>query len=195
MPWYTTHYMLPTGTRMETQLWANDPDEIPAIIKKRNIGETFSGHEHYWDNINLPIDWLDQKRLVECNHATIWLCMVAVRAGVIDNWELLHDQGLLHNIAHLLDARDPFNYYPDHIKRIRDQLEHLQKATPGFNRPRRQPVQPQYMFYESVQMKTPIFVAGVSSDQAIAQKYQAAVYREASKKFPNLKDLAKDYLR
>jgi hypothetical protein len=125
-----------------TQLLARDLEHALKLIEQRNMGETIDAHgtrEARSVGVELPSELLAKGRIVEALHAACWLGMVACRAGVITGEELLGDNGLIHNMVHLilpysiLRQQEPI-VLAKIATTVPKMLRDLEAKTPGFQR-------------------------------------------------------------
>lgn len=149
MPMYYTYYNVPgvTGsahpqTTQETQVWAKDESHLVEVMEARKLGEWRSYGDamaaFYEGSTRLPSEWLELGNIPEALHAANWLCMVAVKAGVIEAWEVLHDNGAIHGLSHLNLPHVAGNNREDvlekYTKHILSELLRIEAITPGFNK-------------------------------------------------------------
>jgi hypothetical protein len=127
---------------IHTQLFAGTIGEAQQIANQRNLGERVNVLASLigFDGVpDLPSDHYAAGRIAEALHAACWLGFIACKAGVTTGEELLDDNGVIHNLAHLnsppevLDAQNP-----ELIRKIkRDiprKLKALEAKTPGFHK-------------------------------------------------------------
>lgn len=107
MPMYATEYRLPDGRPATTSCFARNGNHLEEVIKLRKMGErldTFTGR--FINPPRMASDLLRSGRVAAANHALIWTSMIAARAGVMGEWGLLNDNGLVHEIAHVMHSRE-----------------------------------------------------------------------------------------
>jgi hypothetical protein len=114
MPMYATEYRLPKGGRAQTTCYAMSAEHLAETLKLRNLGEVPTGR-----SFPAPVmasQHLRRRDFAEANHALVWASMIATKAGIVDAWDLLNDNGLLHEMAHVaengsLPARFAYDVY------------------------------------------------------------------------------------
>jgi hypothetical protein len=79
--------------------------EINKLANQRGLGETIESRIMKIDTMprfsTFP-DVLFKHKLPHILHSSIFLAYMAVKANIIDTEELLSDEGVLHELAHLL---------------------------------------------------------------------------------------------
>lgn len=138
MPMYRTRYSLPNGATRTTQCYARNEKDLARVIKKRGMGETRSTDPYAafrLDEPQMASELLMKGQIAAANHALVWTSMIAVRAGLTDAWGLLNDDGVLHEMAHLLHSREvsPWSDVfgePAHVRLAR-RVEAFERLVPG----------------------------------------------------------------
>jgi hypothetical protein len=139
---YTLH-----GTPIEgpttTQMFATCAEEAKQLMKERKLGERFEPMHMLFraqaDVPFLPSELFEKGEYVEAMHAACWLGFVACSSGTATGQELLDDNGVIHNLAHMcLPKQILDNNSQDYVKAIHDsilpKLKALEAKTPGFKK-------------------------------------------------------------
>ncbi|UTU07960.1 hypothetical protein CcrC1_gp274 [Caulobacter phage C1] len=100
---FVTRYRVPSGRTKITQCFADSPEHLQEVIKARGMDEVVDDSGVKVAKPKLPSQWLDQKQYAKAMHALNWVAMVGVQAGVVSAWDLLNDEGVLHEMAHLIE--------------------------------------------------------------------------------------------
>ncbi|AXQ69306.1 hypothetical protein HOU02_gp419 [Caulobacter phage CcrBL9] len=100
MGYYATRYRLPDGTIQITQCYAESEEHLGEVMAARGMGEAHHPTGYVIAKPKMPSEWLEKRDYAKAIHALTWAAMIAVKAGV-DAWTLLHDKGLMHELAHL----------------------------------------------------------------------------------------------
>lgn len=133
---FSTAYFLPA--RYETTLYARDLVHAKELIAKRGLNETIL--REYPHPVLMPSDHIYQWDFSSAIHATCWLGMVACQSRTVDGFAMMHDQGLLHLVAHLGTQRREYLTANLTDKRCWMILSaywaayELEQDTPGFSR-------------------------------------------------------------
>lgn len=154
MPMYETKYRLPNGSEQGTQCYAESEAHLEEVIKLRGLGETrfMRTHESSLYSIfgtgtfphpKMASDLLAKEQYAAANHALTWTSMIAVKAGVVEGWDLLNDQGIMHEMAHMLHSRELnggssarnrsrsfYDTEPEHLRLAR-RIETFERLVPG----------------------------------------------------------------
>jgi hypothetical protein len=147
MPMYETRYRLPSGRMVPTQCYARGPAHLDETMRSRGLGEisTYDENSSFIEKPKMPSTLIRCGEIAAAQHALTWVSMIAVRAGMVDGWELLHDDGLIHELAHLAHTREfrsrssayrdalAARYEPDRYEaeRLADKIETFERTVPG----------------------------------------------------------------
>lgn len=116
--------------------------EAERVAGERNIGETVIGngaqsYDGYGRRISIEELNPDFKKLNDYEflielpriiHSACFLSYIAFKSGKISIEELIGDNGILHELIHLLNGS---HVTKREIRRTRGKYEHLQSITPG----------------------------------------------------------------
>jgi len=112
MPWYLTVYNA-DGSEPDVNnvvgsysgdVWARSARHARQVAKRRGLGERILGETGRrrppW---TLPSEWIAKRKLRDADvfHALCWLGHLALKSGVATADELLGDNGLIHEYAHM----------------------------------------------------------------------------------------------
>lgn len=90
---------------------AKDKDTAKRLLAKRRTQEKIisaGSRPIARDRINITARLFRQKRYIQCIHTLVFLGNLLINAKMIKPCELLADDGLLHEIVHLLEfGKDP----------------------------------------------------------------------------------------
>ncbi|AXQ69865.1 hypothetical protein HOU03_gp403 [Caulobacter phage CcrSC] len=100
MVYYATRYGLPNGSIQITQCYAESEEHLKEVMAARGMGEVHHPTGYAIAKPTMPSAWLEKRDYAKAIHALTWAAMIAVKSGV-DAWTLLHDRGLMHELAHL----------------------------------------------------------------------------------------------
>lgn len=106
--------------------------EIKQLIKQRNLNERIAGKIKMVDvlsNYKCISDYEFLLKLPEIFHTACFIAMVASKAGNIRAEELIDDEGLLHELSHLMT--NSIIPSEDSLEKIRDKFYNLQSKAPG----------------------------------------------------------------
>lgn len=134
-------------SRLSTQMYALDADNAADLIVRRKMDEVLDGP---WQSYfgggdpapSMGSTLLRAGKLAKANHALIWTSMIAVRAGVIDAWELMNDKGVVHELAHEMQISNSTDidsvlgrsYHRAYVWRpLADRIEALERLVPGLH--------------------------------------------------------------
>ncbi len=135
MPLYATRYPLPDGSNAITSCYAANRAHLDALMKQRGMGETFVGDDRILDSPRMPSGLLRDCRPAAAMHALIWISMIAVRSGQDMAWRALNDRGVVHALAHELEAAErlchPASRHRAVWMHIADQVEAFEREVPG----------------------------------------------------------------
>lgn len=139
MTCYVTRYYCPTtGKRIDTSIWASSYRHAKELVKDRKINEVVDPFLNL-NGVMLPSEWFIHGDMLQCLHAANWLGHVACAAGIVKGEELLSDNGIIHNLVHLMYADkqlSPFGIESNNYARSQmyEWLIDLEARTPGFNK-------------------------------------------------------------
>lgn len=106
--------------------------EIKNLIKQRNLNERIVGKLKIVDvlsNYKCISDYEFLLKLPEIFHTACFIAMVASKAGTIRAEELIYDEGLLHELSHLMtNSTIPSE---DYVEKLREKFYDLQTKAPG----------------------------------------------------------------
>lgn len=129
---WRSRYINYTGNAFHNTLYARDEYEARRLCHLR--GEEFVGYAGYGNPTPpcLASRLLSAGKYAQANHAAHWLVMTAVRAGIVHNAEHIQDEGILHGLAHVLEAM-AFGSHVDqyHIGKIMTDIGELEQKVPG----------------------------------------------------------------
>jgi hypothetical protein len=94
---FSTVYFLPA--RYETTLYARDLAHAHELIGERGMREMIL--REYPHPVLLPSDHIYQWNFASAIHSSCWLGMIACKSRSVSGFDMMHDQGLLHLVAHL----------------------------------------------------------------------------------------------
>jgi hypothetical protein len=120
-----------------TFLEARTQKQAEQLASRRGMGETVCGHSQGGHDVpraskmvKAAMRWPER---MECLHAISFLCYMALQAKVVQPYEVLGDQGVLHEAVH------QFLYGGRRGPWIKRELERIEGLIPGYPkvRPRR----------------------------------------------------------
>lgn len=86
---------------------AENEQEAQELLAVRNLGETLDGvfqSPNVLERFSTLCDAEYMRSLPKALHQACWVGWIAIKAGFITHDELLGDQGILHEMIHLLDG-------------------------------------------------------------------------------------------
>lgn len=107
---FVSEYRLPNGDKQHTQVYADDEQHLVQVLARRKMGEQKAISPPALSEPTMPSKLLEQSRHPEAMHALIWVSMIATSAGVATNWELMNDNGLIHELAHYNQVASQYGY-------------------------------------------------------------------------------------
>ncbi|MGZ3272399.1 MAG: hypothetical protein ACXU82_03585 [Caulobacteraceae bacterium] len=132
MPMYVTMYSLPNGLPTATQCYAKDRGHLRELMTLRRMGETEGDGFYVLPRPKMASELVRMRQLRAANHALVWISMVACRAAPERSWELLNDQGLVHELAHTMHSVEMGRDIEDFgLARFADKVEDFERTVPG----------------------------------------------------------------
>jgi hypothetical protein len=110
---------------------AENADEAHRIIKSRGIGEEIEGINDVVAGLERFSGLPDSEFLVHLPriaHQSCWVAWMALKSGQIDQDDILGDEGILHEIIHLID---PSTHTSENIQKSRALLARLENLPLG----------------------------------------------------------------
>lgn len=136
MTLYLTRYPLPSGLAATTSCYARDHEHLAETLTVRGMGETATYDDWrtgLFEPPKLASELIRDGQVAAANHALIWISMIAVRADPATAWEVLNDEGLVHQLAHALHSAERGDPFRDHLGmgRLGDKLDAFERRIPG----------------------------------------------------------------
>jgi hypothetical protein len=131
---FITQYVLPSGRPATTQCYARDEAHLVEIMDRRRMDEVSAGAFAH-PPPTMASQHLASGKIGAASHALTWIAMIATRSGVARAWDLLNDEGLVHEVAHLVESAElsPCSCWrcTDRRMDLARKLEAFERSIPG----------------------------------------------------------------
>ena len=129
-----------TNAKYGSHLWARSMSDAEKIAKARGMGEKITGWGRGRVGEPLPSDMLAKRNAtpqqkIETLHAITFLGYVALQSEAAEPWEIVGDNGILHEAIHL------FEFGGRDRKRLVQMCRDIESRVPGFAPPVRRPTE------------------------------------------------------